>query len=108
MKNLIRLLTLLLFVSLNIDTQAQKPKKIEQTVFTCNLDCSSCETKIMRSIPYEKGVKNVKVDLANKEVVVEYKKSKNSDQNLIKAFKKIGYKARVKNDSIKPINQQKE
>ncbi len=103
MKKLIQLLAVLVLVTTNIDTQAQKSNKIQKTVFVCNLDCSSCETKIMRSIPYEKGVKNVKVNIENKEVVVKYKKTKNSDQNLIKAFKKIGYKAMVKNDSIKPI-----
>lgn len=107
MKKLIQLLILILLLTTTIDAQGQKPKKIQKTVFTCNLDCSSCETKIMRSIPYEKGVKDVKVDLANKSVIVKYRKTKNSDEKLIKAFAKLGYKTRVKSDSLKPINPQK-
>ena len=108
MKKLIQLLTLFLLFTMTIGAQAQKPKKIKKTVFACNLDCNSCETKIMRSIPYEKGVKDVKVDLAKKRVIVKYKKSKNSDEKLIKAFSKLGYKAKVKKDSLKPINHRKE
>ncbi|MFI3320703.1 MAG: heavy-metal-associated domain-containing protein [Rikenellaceae bacterium] len=69
---------------------------IVTTTFAVDVDCATCSKKIMNTIPYEKGVQDVKVNLAKKEVVVKYDSSKTSDQAIIKAFAKIKKSAKVK------------
>ncbi|PLX15003.1 MAG: hypothetical protein C0599_17780 [Salinivirgaceae bacterium] len=100
MKKIIQLIAIALLVSTSVSLQAQD-KKVQKTTFECNLDCHKCEMKIMKEIPFEKGVKDVKVDLDKKEVTVEYKTSKNSDAQLKKALEKMGYVVTIKKE--KPI-----
>ncbi len=47
----------------------------------------------MDNIPFEKGVKDVKVDVPSKEVTVVYDASKNDAEGLVKGFAKIRVKA---------------
>lgn len=47
---------------LSFNAQAQDTKA-QKTPFECNLDYHKCEMKIMKAIPYEKGVTGAKVDL---------------------------------------------
>ncbi len=63
------------------------------TVFKTDIDCEHCAKRIMDNIPFEKGVKDVKVDVPSKEVTVVYDASKNSAEGLIKGFAKIRVKA---------------
>ncbi len=70
-----------------------KGKNLVTTVFATDIDCGHCSKKIMENIPFEKGVKDVKVDLAAKKVTVVYDSTKTNDAQLIKAFDKIKVKA---------------
>lgn len=63
----------------------------EKAVYKCSFDCPSCEEKVMKNIPYEKGVKDVSVDYENKLVTVEYKTNKNNKLNMQKALVNLGY-----------------
>ena len=63
------------------------------TVFKTNIDCEHCAKRIMDNIPFEKGVKDVKVDVPSKEVTVVYDASKNDAEGLVKGFAKIRVKA---------------
>ena len=75
---------------------AQKPKKTFVTVeFLTNIDCEGCAKKITDTLPYTKGVKDVKVDVKSKKVTVTYDATKTSDAALIKAFDKVKIKAEV-------------
>ncbi|MBN2806896.1 MAG: heavy-metal-associated domain-containing protein [Prolixibacteraceae bacterium] len=74
-------------------------KKSEKTLtFTVSMDCHACVQKIEGNIPYEKGVKDLKVSLDNKECTVTFRTDKTNEQDLIKAFNKLGYTAEVKKD----------
>ena len=79
--------------------EAQKPKKGEKksvTVeFVTNIDCEGCAKKVYNTIPYEKGVEDVKVDVATKIVTVTYNPAKTNNETLIKAFDKIKLEAAV-------------
>ena len=72
---------------------AQAPKKGEKktvtTEFLTDIDCEGCAKKVTNTIPYEKGVKDVKVDVPTKTVTVTYDPAKTNDEALIKAFAKI-------------------
>ncbi len=78
---------------------AQKPNKGEKksvTVeFMTNIDCEGCAKKVYNTIPYEKGVEDVQVDVASKIVTVTYNPAKTNNEALIKAFDKIKLEAAV-------------
>ena len=78
---------------------AQEPKNTKKSVtveFITDIDCAGCAKKVNNTIPYEKGVKEVSVDVATKTVTVTYDPAKTSEEALIKAFAKIKIKAEVK------------
>ena len=79
---------------------AQEPKsaaKKSVTVeFVTDIDCAGCAKKVTNTIPYEKGVKDVKVDVATKTVTVTYDPTKTNNETLVKAFTKIKIKATPK------------
>jgi copper chaperone CopZ len=79
---------------------AQKPKSGEKksvTVeFMTSLDCEGCAKKINETLPYEKGVRDVKIDVPTKVVTVTYDPSKTNNEAIIKAFAKVKIKASVK------------
>ncbi|MCH5330347.1 MAG: cation transporter [Alistipes sp.] len=75
------------------DEKPRAEKKTVTTVFCTDIDCDHCKAKVMNTIPFEKGIKEVEVDVPTKKITVTYDPSKNSDESLIKAFAKIKVKA---------------
>ena len=67
-------------------------KKTVTTVFTTDIDCPHCSKKVLNTIPYEKGVKDVQVDVPTKTITVTYDPAKNSDESLTKALTAIKVK----------------
>ena len=67
-------------------------KKIDTVVFTTDLDCHHCAQKVLNTIPYEKGIKDVQVDVPTKTVTVKYDAAKDSVESLTKAFESIKVK----------------
>ena len=79
------------------DAMAQKKQvDLKTTVFQTDVDCENCAKKVDNSIPYQKGVKEVKVDFSTQTVTVTYDKAKTNDEALLKAFKKVKVNAEVK------------
>ncbi len=64
-------------------------KKDVTTVFVTNLDCEGCAKKVMNVIPFQKGVKDVRVDVPTKSVTVTYDNSKTNDETLKAQLEKI-------------------
>ena len=78
------------------DAMAQKKGgDVKTTVFVTDIDCEGCAKKVTNSIPFVKGVKDVKVDVPAKTVTVTYDAAKSDDATLVKAFAKIKIKAQV-------------
>ena len=79
---------------------AQKPQKGGKqnvtTVFVTDIDCAGCAKKVNDTIPYEKGVKDVQVDVDAKTVTVTFDPAKTNNETLVKAFAKIKIKAEAK------------
>ena len=79
---------------------AQEPKKGDKksvvVEFVTDIDCAGCAKKVTNTIPYEKGVKDVQVDVATKTVTVTYDPAKTNNETLVKAFAKIKIKAEAK------------
>ena len=79
---------------------AAKPavqKQLVTTVFVTDIHCEHCANKILTNVPsLGKGVEDVKVDVATKEVTVVYDAAKNSDENIIRALATLKVKAQPK------------
>jgi copper chaperone CopZ len=73
----------------------KKAAETKTTVFLTDIDCENCAKKITNSIPFQKGVKDVKVDVPTKQVTVTYDVTKTNDAALLKAFQKVKVKAEV-------------
>lgn len=106
MKNFIRLifagLGLLLFVSVS---EAQNRENDLVTVcFKSSMDCHNCELTLTNYLKFEKGVKDLKVDLASNTIKVVYKSGKNTPENIAKGIKKKGYEANsISEDEYKKL-----
>ncbi len=97
MKNLKLLFAIMiLFIGLTTTFAKDKKAEVKEVTYTCSVDCHACKEKIMKNIPYEKGVKKVVVDLDNKLVTVAFKEDKNSTEKIQKALEDLGYEASVK------------
>jgi copper chaperone CopZ len=51
-----------------------------------------CVNRIEKNIPFEKGVKDLQVDLENQKVEISYKSKLTSKENLQKAIEKLKFK----------------
>ena len=94
MKKIMMILAMLAVVA-GVATAAPKQKaekKIATVVFTTDLDCHHCAQKVLNTIPYEKGIKDVQVDVPTKTVTVKFDEAKNSTESLTKAFGSIKVK----------------
>lgn len=72
--------------------EKQDVKKVEIVVFNVEMDCQGCVNKIEKNLPFEKGVKNLKVDLKTKKVTVTFKTKATNTEILKKAIEKLDFK----------------
>ena len=77
-------------------TQKQKPSRkkgeVKEVTFLVHLHCENCVKKVQENIAFEKGVKDLKVSLADQTVMIKYDSSKTSEQTLKAAIESLGYK----------------
>ncbi len=78
------------------ETKKDGKKKTVTVEFVTDIDCAGCAKKVTNTIPYEKGVKDVQVDVPTKTVTVTYDPAKTNNETLVKAFSKIKIKAEAK------------
>jgi len=90
-----RTMMLMVAVLVSICSSAQDKNQVITTVFKASITCEKCEAKIMKQLPYEKGVRDVSVDVANKLITVSYKAVKNRDEQLNAAIEKLGYDSSI-------------
>ena len=78
--------------SANAETFDKKKKK-ETVTYLVSMTCENCQQRIESNIPYEKGVTDLKVDLPNKLVTIEYRTDKTTAEKLKAAIKEMGFTA---------------
>ena len=66
-----------------------------QVVFASNIHCANCSRKVQDNIAFEKGVKDLKVDVEGKTITVVFNPAKTDTLKLKKAINKLGYTADV-------------
>lgn len=72
------------------------PAKTETVAFEVSMHCKKCVKKINENIAFEKGVKDLNVDLDTKTVTVTYDTRKTTETKLADALRKLGYEVKVK------------
>jgi copper chaperone CopZ len=103
MKNLIKILVILMMCQFalagtsTVTAQSKKEKKENLQTMKCwvSMSCENCKAKVEKNIAYEKGVKELDVDLPTKTVTIKYRSDKTSPAKLEKAIKKLGYKTEI-------------
>ncbi|MDR0612757.1 MAG: heavy-metal-associated domain-containing protein [Dysgonamonadaceae bacterium] len=73
------------------DKKEGKKKKTAEVTFVVNMVCDNCKAKIERHLAWEKGVKDLKVDLDKKTVKVKYDTSKTDEDTLKKFLETLEY-----------------
>lgn len=66
-----------------------------QVVFATSIHCANCGRKVQENLSFEKGVKDLKVDVPGKTVTVTFNPAKTDTLKLKTALKKLGYSAEV-------------
>ncbi|MDT8309081.1 MAG: heavy metal-associated domain-containing protein, partial [Bacteroidales bacterium] len=81
----------------------------EEARFWVSMDCNSCKQKILDNISFEKGVKDIIIDLENQLVVIHYNSKKTSPEKLLQAIQKLGFDAKIldKEPAQEPVEEQK-
>ena len=83
-------------LALVVCTTSSKPKPVKRTVvYGSTVECKNCEKKVMENIAFEKGVKDVSVNLPDQTVKIVFDESKTDTLTLAKAIRKLGYGAKV-------------
>ncbi len=93
MKALTKIVMVIMVAFLSNNINAQNINKITKVTIKVPVQCGMCKAKIEKNIGYEKGVKEVIVDLTTKEVTIEYIPEKTNPENLRLAISKLGYDA---------------
>lgn len=83
-------------------SQDKKKKKVETVTFKTTIHCKNCVKKVMDNISFEKGVKDLKVNLEEKLVTVSFDPSKTDAKTLGAAISKLGYNAEQVEEAPKP------
>ncbi len=91
LKKALMAIAIILFTSAAF-AQKQELKKVETVVFKVEMDCQGCAKKISKSMPFEKGVKDLKVDFENQKVTLVYKTKATTKEALKKAIEKLKFK----------------
>lgn len=78
--------------------QSGTPKKANEAevTFISSMSCHNCQAKIESKLPFEKGVKDLKIDLEKNEIWILYQTDKTDKNKLAEAIVKLGYEAKEK------------
>jgi copper chaperone CopZ len=77
----------------NSATAQGKKSELVTVCFKSSMDCHNCELTLTNFLKFEKGVKDLKVDLATNTIKVVYKAGKNTTENFAAEIRKKGYEA---------------
>ncbi|MDR3118134.1 MAG: heavy-metal-associated domain-containing protein [Mediterranea sp.] len=73
----------------------KKDPKTTEVVFRANMTCDNCKRKIEKNISWEKGVKDLRIDLNKKTVTILFDPRKTNPEILEKAIEKLGFTAEI-------------
>lgn len=93
MKTINMLMIFLAALMLAGNGNAQATVKTSDLKIKSSVVCGECKERVETGLAYEKGIKEVTVDLKTKEVTVKYNPAKTTPAEIRTALSKIGYDA---------------
>ena len=75
------------------DKKQKKQADIKEVTFVTTIDCKNCVKKVEANLPYEKGIKDMKVNLDDTTIWIKYDADKTDKAKLAAAIVKLGYEA---------------
>lgn len=96
MKAKATILMMALLMAFTVSAYAEKKDKqaqYEEVTFVSDIECKNCVKKCEANLPYEKGIKDCKIDLATHTIYFKFDPKKTSKEKLAKAIEKLGYSA---------------
>ncbi|MEI7663023.1 MAG: heavy metal-associated domain-containing protein [Bacteroidota bacterium] len=92
-KIFVSLLILMVMVAVSPATTFGQEKKIESIRIKTSAMCKQCKDRIENGLAYEKGVKDVVLDVETKVVTIRYNTKATTPDVLRKKISKLGYDA---------------
>ncbi|MBI5218291.1 MAG: heavy-metal-associated domain-containing protein [Bacteroidia bacterium] len=83
----------IIFIAVNANSSAQEQKKTDEIKIKTSAVCSMCKERIEKALAFEKGVKDVTLDVKTKICTIKYKPAKTNPENLRLSITKLGYDA---------------
>ena len=96
----IMLMFSLMLNSLIVEAQNKKVNYSKTVTFEVSMTCENCKRTIEKNIAYEKGMKDMKVDLPQKRVTLTFDTRKTNENQIIEALGKLGYDAAVLTEKL--------
>lgn len=87
------IVTAVIISCLATEVNAQEQKKEETIIIKTSAVCGMCKERIENEMSFEKGVKDVSLNVKTKMLTITYKTSKTNPEKLKTAVTKIGYDA---------------
>ena len=75
------------------DKKQKKQANLQEVTFVTTIDCKNCVKKVEANLPYERGIKDMKVTLDDQTVWIKYDANKTDKEKLAEAIRKLGYEA---------------
>ena len=97
---------LLSIAAMTLATMSLVAKDIKTVVVTTTpvMYCENCENRVKNGMRFVKGVKKIETSVSDQTVTITYDADKNNEENIIKSFGKIGYKAeKVEKEKTHPL-----
>lgn len=80
-------------------TSARDKVELVTVVYSVGLHCNNCKKKVENNIAFEKGVKDLQVNLEEKTVTVTYRTDKTDSEKIKEAIEKLGYTVLIKEET---------
>lgn len=90
-----RILSLILSVLLlaGMTARAVPAKKTETVTYTVSIHCQNCVNKLTDKLSFMNGVKDLKISLKDKSVMIKYDPAKIGEDQFVEQIRKLGYTA---------------
>jgi copper chaperone CopZ len=92
-KFLILSIIAILMASLGLEAQITTKEHNKTVTFDVSMTCENCQKTIQKNIAFEKGIKDMQVDLPSKRVTLKFDTRKTNEQKIVQAFEELGYTA---------------
>ncbi|MGA2824414.1 MAG: heavy metal-associated domain-containing protein [Bacteroidales bacterium] len=83
----------IVMVSFMISGSFAQDKKATEIKIKTSAVCGQCKDRIEKGMAYEKGIKDINLDLETKIATVKYNPAKTTPSDIRKAISKLGYDA---------------